>query len=325
MPLGLFAQVSTKVVLLNDTIQIGEIAKIQYQISSLQDPKDLKFVIANFDTLRNAMLPIDDAKNDGDFEIIKTGDWEVNRRKVDPKSLKWERMNRAWILQNTIEVQCWMGGAYLIPPMEVLNTDSTQRITRMPQYLYVSIPENTMLSDTTAQDQPLVIRDIIAESRSIEDFIPYLIGLATLLLLGLAYWWYRKRQALIEGIVVEEVKEIIPAHVIALSKLEDLDKEELWQQNNIKEYQTKLTYIIREYLENRYDIKALESTTDEIKQALKKQDFDMKYELTLSEILQMADLIKFAKASPPEDIHTQYMAHAKTFVNDTKSVIRKEA
>lgn len=324
IPIGLAAQVSTKVVLVNDTIRIGDVAKIQYEITSLKDPSNLQFVLANFDTLQNQILPIGEAENDGDFEIIQTGDWEIIRRKIDPKSLKWKRMNQAWILQNTVEVQCWMGGVYIIPPIEVMNLDSMQKLTKMPAYLNITIPEQTMLTDTTSQQTPLAIRDIMTEGRTIEDFIPFIIGLFSIILLGVGIWWYRKRQANKEATLVEVPKVIIPAHIIAFDKLEKLDKEQLWQDNNIKEYQTRLTYIIREYLENRYNIKALESTTDEIKRALKHQDFDMSYEVKLAEILQMADLIKFAKATPPADIHNRFMNDAKSFVNDTKQSINTE-
>lgn len=319
IPIVLQSQVSTKVVVLTDSIQLGEVAKIQYQISSLSDPNELSFVLENFDTLTNAMLPLDDIKSEGDFEIIDTGDWDINKRKINPKSINWERMGQSWILQNTIEVQCWMAGAYLIPPIHIENPDSTQRISILPDYLFVTAPEDAMAQDSTGNLVMLPNKNIWLEEKTWEDAMPYLYGLGALLLGFLIYYLYKKYSNKDqEEYQLEQIVEQRPAHEIAMEQLDQLESEKLWQQNNIKEYQSKLTHIIREYLENRYNIHALESTTDEIKKALKKQNFDTKYEVNLVEILQMADLIKFAKASPPEDIHSKYMETAKEFVNNTK-------
>ena len=97
-----------------------------------------------------------------------------------------------------------------------------------------------------------------------------------------------------------------------------LKAEKLWQQGQVKTYQSRLTHIIREYLENRYNIPALESTTDEILHYLKKVDFDNQWKDKLQNILQIADLVKFAKAKPPVDFHDQVLKEAEDFVIATK-------
>ena len=79
-----------------------------------------------------------------------------------------------------------------------------------------------------------------------------------------------------------------------------------------------MTYIIREYLENRYEIPALESTTDEILRSLKDVDFDESWKHKLQNILQVADLVKFAKAKPPADFHNKVLQEAEDFVIATK-------
>ena len=117
---------------------------------------------------------------------------------------------------------------------------------------------------------------------------------------------------------------IRPAHEIAEEKLDDLKTQQLWQQGLIKEYQSKLTFIIREYLENRYDMKALESTTQEILKDLMSRDFDPGLNNDLREILTMADLVKFAKARPGENIHESFMLKAYELINRTKSVVKPD-
>ena len=123
-----------------------------------------------------------------------------------------------------------------------------------------------------------------------------------------------------EEIIPEPVIIKRPAHTIALEKLDNLDDAKLWQKGQIKEYQSELTFIIREYLENRYDMPALESTTDEITKALRKRDFNKEDETDLQNILQIADLVKFAKATPAEELHQQFLDRAYGFVKKTKLI-----
>ena len=114
---------------------------------------------------------------------------------------------------------------------------------------------------------------------------------------------------------------IIPAHETAMQKLSQLQQAELWQQGNIKEYQSQLTYIIREYLENRYEINALENTTAQIRKDLKKINLEENLQNDLQNILQVADLVKFAKAKPGASVHEEFMDKAKRFVLQTKKEI----
>ena len=67
-------------------------------------------------------------------------------------------------------------------------------------------------------------------------------------------------------------------------------------------------------------MKALESTTQEILTDLKKQDFDPTLNNDLREILTMADLVKFAKAKPGENIHESFMQKAYELVSQTKQM-----
>jgi hypothetical protein len=53
---------------------------------------------------------------------------------------------------------------------------------------------------------------------------------------------------------------------------------------------------------------------------LKSTDFDQQYKDNLKEILQVADLVKFAKATPDENIHQIFMDKAVDFVINTKNI-----
>lgn len=200
-----------------------------------------------------------------------------------------------------------------IPHMMVLNGDTTLAYSNN-----IPITVQTIQTDSTSLAP---IREIKEEPITIRDFIPYMIGAAVMFaLIGLIYWWIR-RPKMEEDEAVEEKKEIIPAHVIALEKLKSLRDQELWQKGEQKEYHSQLTYIVREYLENRYGITALESTTYEIEQDLESVDFDSKFKDNLREMLSIADLVKFAKAESSEEINKRIIEQAEEFVNATQKQI----
>jgi hypothetical protein len=108
-----------------------------------------------------------------------------------------------------------------------------------------------------------------------------------------------------------------PAHEIALEKLEELRLKKLWQGDRTKEYYIELSDIVREYIEFRYGIMALEQTTDETVRALKINGVDEQQIAALKGMLQLADLAKFAKYRPMSDENEKSMDVAKSFVEAT--------
>ncbi|MFW5799501.1 MAG: hypothetical protein ACOCV8_01700 [Spirochaetota bacterium] len=117
----------------------------------------------------------------------------------------------------------------------------------------------------------------------------------------------------------EEQKEIIPAHIIALDKLSKLEKEDLINKGEIDEFHRRLSLIIREYIENRYDIQAPEQTTEEfIIEMSTSKDIKEEHKNLLKDYLTQCDLIKFAKFVPPLSYHQKALESAKTFIENTK-------
>jgi hypothetical protein len=101
-----------------------------------------------------------------------------------------------------------------------------------------------------------------------------------------------------------------PAHVIAFRELEILKSEELWQKGEIKKYYTRLTEILRQYLEHRFRVYSLELTTAETLDALVRTGFKKNGAYNdLKSVLTGADLVKFAKYNP---VASENEAHFKT-------------
>jgi hypothetical protein len=120
------------------------------------------------------------------------------------------------------------------------------------------------------------------------------IGLAALI-----YWFVKKYQK--KKIEAEIYKTPIEK---ATSLLNSLEKKELWQKGEVKEYYSELTNIVRNYIEEAIEIPAMESTTSELIEGLKVASLKKKMMLSqdtienLFVVLKQADLVKFAKSKP---------------------------
>ncbi len=280
-------------------------------ISSLMKPTTLFSFINEADSLGNYESP--------DMEILDYGLFNNNSNAafISNDQIQWESNGSGSnVATNVFRVTFWDPGVYqLVQPKYVFANarDSMRQVLNQPPVIFVNIPEGM-----EEQEVPLMpIKTILKEGKTWEDYKTLLYALAALFIGVLLFFISRKFKKLEEE--VEEVPEvIIPAHIVALDKLKSLREAALWQKGQIKEYQSRLTYIIREYLENRFEINALESTTNEIKEELSKTDFDREHEKNLVEILQIADLVKFAKANPPEDLNSKFLNNAEDFVEKTK-------
>lgn len=165
----------------------------------------------------------------------------------------------------------------------------------------------------------LAIKNIYIQPFSMlfyKKYIPHLIGLLVLIA-GLYYLWKRRKKKPVE---VEMPPAPPQPHEWALKALDELAEMRLWQKGEIKEHYTSLTGILREYLERRFAIHALEQTSDEILEQLRQIHLSSSLLEDTSQLLSVADLIKFAKADPGMDIHADTIERVKVFVRETTNI-----
>lgn len=112
----------------------------------------------------------------------------------------------------------------------------------------------------------------------------------------------------------------LPPHVVAITALEKLHNEKLWQNNRHKQYYSGLSDILRTYIAGRYGVGAMEMTTDEIVDAMKEIDLPQKSAMDLVAVLRDSDLVKFAKAMPEAAENEDAYNKAYYFVEETKPV-----
>lgn len=140
------------------------------------------------------------------------------------------------------------------------------------------------------------------------------------ILLGIGAWYFIKwamRRKKGGELQLAEVEKR-PAEEVALEKLDRIKAEKIWQEGKVKEYQTELTDVIREYIGRRYEVKSTEKTSDETLRELKPLMAEQK-ELfeRLRKMLSLADLVKFAKWHTTPDENESALLTAYDFVNET--------
>ena len=311
-----FSQNSISVTAQQDTILIGDhlIIDVVLRTDNVNDLVSIDFT--GWRDLINLAYPGDtiNLEKNTTTVIIGNNEWGISDQYF---STPVEAMEGWFKNGNTITKQIKISiydyGIWVLPSPKITNKSGKRYPELEPARIWV-IPANMGMAQDSMELMP--IKYIIAEGESWEDYKIwfYLLGFALLATLLVKLFWGRKKD---EEIAVEK-EIIIPAHKKALTALQSLKNEELWQSGNIKKYQSELTDIVRRYLEDRFDINALEMTTDEISRALRNKDFDTKHSVTLQRILTIADLVKFAKATPPLEINAEFMDEAVAFVESTK-------
>ncbi len=110
----------------------------------------------------------------------------------------------------------------------------------------------------------------------------------------------------------------LPPHTEAIKALEELHNQKLWQNEKYKEYYSSLTNILRHYIARRFDVAAMEMTSEEIIVAMKSVELPSKSSIDLVTLLRDADLVKFAKATPDGEENESHYYRAYYFVEETK-------
>lgn len=238
----------------------------------------------------------------GKIEVVKTGKID-SISEGDRKSLK-----------QSITITAFDSGYYKIPPFtfEYPNQkDSALRFVYSDS-LFLSVTE--VKADTTKAIKD--IKEIEQIPLSWEEIYPWILySLGALALIALIIWLIYKYKRK-EPIFKLPAKPKLPAHIVALNELENIRIQRIWQSGKIKEYHTQITDTIRTYIEERFDIYAKEMISDEIKLSIKDKVDDNSFK-ALGNILETADMVKFAKADPLPSEHDNSLQNAILFVKNT--------
>ena len=184
-------------------------------------------------------------------------------------------------------------GKYTIPSIKIL-------INSKPVFSDSLLVEVANVQVDTLRQKMFDIKDIVPAENSFGNWWKWLLILVLIAGLGAYIYWFIKNH---QKKKIEEEIYKTPIEK-ATSLLNTLEKKELWQHGEIKEYYSELTDIVRNYIEEAIEIPAMESTTSELIQGLKIASLKKKMNLSketidnLFVVLKQADLVKFAKSKP---------------------------
>ena len=263
-----------KVTTSTKNIKIGE--QIEYKIS-VQAPADAAVVFPEGQTF-------------GALEMVKTNPTDTL------KEAGKFRLEKAYYLTQFDE------GKYTIPQQKI-------QISHKDFYTDSLLVEVHNVAVDTLK-QPLYDAKPIAEvtSPSSSHLWLWIVGIVALLLTAAALYFFVFRK---KKLSAEEERKKLPPFERAIQDLKDLQNSKYLIESQHKAYYTRLTDIVKEYLEDEVHILAKESTTDELLAKINDLQQTGKLHLSaetisnLKRVLQNADLVKFAK-SKPSDNNAEY-------------------
>lgn len=223
-----------------------------------------------------------------------------------------------YILQKTYALTQFDSGQYKLP---------TQFIDINGKGFYTDsllVDVATVPVDTLAQKmydiKPLI--NVEKNNASLwKILLAILVGL--LIVGGLLYWFIFRKKPLTE----EEKEALLPPYDRALLELKKLENSKYLIQDEYKQYYTELTDIVRSYLEEDVHVTALESTTDQLidKLEMLRDAGELKLEdgtlKQFKQILQTADLVKFAKSKPATSVAEEHRKSIEQIVIKTHDAL----
>ncbi len=188
----------------------------------------------------------------------------------------------------------------------------------------VSLFVHTMQIDTTKG--PTDIKMPYDAPLTLKEVTPYILGVILIGAIIFLILYSIKRRKQNKPIFARPPKPKEPAYIVAIRELDRIKTEKIWQKGKSKQYYSELTEALRVYIEDRFEIPAMEQTSDETIESFQanKSLLTNKLFTNLSQSLKLADLVKFAKYTPLPDDDSLSLANAYNFVNETKKVEEKK-
>lgn len=262
-----------------------------------------------------ALLKLELLKNGGNWVLIDTPELGADLAGIEIQSLTTDTIDhgngRQEIDYNYV-IQAFEPGTMTLPPFRfAMGSDTIESQAVTLKVLEVDL-------DSLTDIHPL--ESVVSIPSRWYDFIPdwWIWVFASIACAGLIvcaiYLLKRKK-----GLIQKPVK-VTPPYELAMMRLTSLQDKKLHQNGRDKEYYTELTDILRQYLEGRFDINALEMTSTQIVYSLRHNKETKPNSDLMRQILEIADFVKFAKVRPLPDDNVKSFNAAIKFVEDSKPV-----
>lgn len=217
------------------------------------------------------------------------------------------------VRQRTYLITSFDGKLYYLPPFKV-KVDGKEYASKSLALKVVEVEVDTTKLDEYrplkgVQDNPFLWS---------EWATPFWLSVLMVLILALDGYLYvcLRRGKPVATPKLRHIKRLLP-HQKAMKKIEEIKADRMTGSEDQKEYYTRLTDTLRNYIRERYGFNAMEMTSTEIIARLM-QESDAKSIDELTTLFHTADLVKFAKYSTLINENDMNLVSAIDFINSTK-------
>jgi len=246
-------------------------------------------------------------------ELPKFGDKLSEFGIVDYRNFQPEMgPDGAVVTKRLYELEPFLSGDYKIPPMEVAFYQEGDSTLHSLESDTILVKVASLLPKDKAS---LDINDIAPPAKFPFGWRNILIVVGCVAATAAAFLILWKRRRIKEKIVVP-----LSAHEIAYRKLEALLARELVEKKLYREFTAEVADILREYIEDRFALKAPERTTEEfLVEVSPALPVDAEKKDILKQFLVHCDLVKFAALEPSVEDVERTFATCKDFIEATKA------
>jgi len=216
----------------------------------------------------------------------------------------------------TIYVTMWTPGEYVTPELPLGVSDTAGGIHETS----ASSLDLNLVSVLVEGDTEL--RDIKPQaSLPLPAMWPWVVGgLLVALLVALIAGWFIHRWWLHRKAVLANAPDNRLPYEVALDELTQIEGLNLPSQQRYKEHYTLVSDVLRQYVDKAFQIPTLDRTTGEIRRSLRLVAIKLESQQQLTEMLNEADLVKFAKVQPEPVMAQDYIEEARRFVDETRPI-----
>lgn len=287
---------------------------VQAQQTLLDVKIDSAAILIGEQTLLHLTLTTDKDKN---VQLVIPADTLMRGVEVLalPKADSTLIENDRLLIKQDVLVTSFDSALYLLPPFMAIDGVDTVLSNQ------VALKVSTIPVNTDKPEEFYDIKNFWKPPFVLADYYAWIFGvLITLFLIcviGYIVQRIRNRKPILP---LSKPEPKLPPYEQAVKELDEIKQQKLWQQGRSKEYYTQITETLRRYLVERFGIQAMEMTSGEILDAIRK-DTDAKsvYD-SLKQIMELSDFVKFAKMNPLPDENERSLMNAYLFVSQTKVV-----
>lgn len=271
-------------------------------------------LIVQRDADRQGAFPLFNKISQAGFVTLLGDTVELGVPRMDTVKREGNRITERLV----VPVQVFDSGYYKLPPFVYLTASDSVASNQVELTVVpVKVGENDAIAD---------YNDIVDPSdRSFWDWVPdwiyelWWLWLLLIVIVAAVAYFGKKYRRTGKFISLPEKPQPKP-WTVALERLEKLKAKNLWENGMEKEYFTELTDILRDYLNARFGINAMEMTSRQIMQTLADQSDVREKRGYVRKILDVADFVKFAKVRPLPADNVEAFDNAVNFVKETVEV-----